>query len=64
MSDSLRRVNPVSPHFIGVRENPRRGNHSKRQQEETRPPPETDSDADFVEGEDVDSPSKHIDVRI
>jgi hypothetical protein len=64
MSDSLRRVNPVSPHFIGVREAPRKGKHPKRHQDENRRSRDLEADTDVEEEGLIDSGSKHIDIRI
>jgi len=64
MSDSLRRVHPVSPHFVGVWEAPRQDEHSKRRQGQSRRGHDIEADTVAEEENDVDAPSKHIDVRI
>jgi hypothetical protein len=63
MSDSLRRVQPVSPHFVRVREAPRQDENSKRRQG-TRRGPDIEADLVAEEEDSQDSESKRIDVRI
>jgi hypothetical protein len=64
MADSLRRVHPVSPHFVGVREAPRQDEHSKRRHGRHRRGPDIEADKVEEEERDVDAPTKRIDVRI
>jgi hypothetical protein len=64
MSDSLRRVHPVSPHFVGVWEAPKQDKNSKRRQGPPRRGPDVEADTVAEEENEVDSASKHIDVRI